>query len=98
MRSGRTSTGSKAWSGKTRRSRAASRRRRARGALRFLAQGQETGRRSFRSREDLLAAYYCAFDRETPLQVRAVLLGALAYFVLPFDGMPGRAAAARLHR
>lgn len=38
--------------------------------------------------EDLLAAYYCAFDRETPLQVRAVLLGALAYFVIPFDGMP----------
>jgi uncharacterized membrane protein YkvA (DUF1232 family) len=38
--------------------------------------------------EDLLSAYYCAFDRETPLQVRAVLLGALAYFVLPFDGMP----------
>ncbi|HKY86785.1 MAG TPA: YkvA family protein [Pseudorhodoplanes sp.] len=38
--------------------------------------------------EDLLSAYYCAFDRETPLQVRAVLLGALAYFVLPFDGIP----------
>jgi uncharacterized membrane protein YkvA (DUF1232 family) len=38
--------------------------------------------------EDLLAAYYCAFDRETPLQVKASLLGALAYFVLPFDAMP----------
>lgn len=38
--------------------------------------------------EDLLAAYYCAFDRETPMHVRAVLLGALAYFVIPFDGMP----------
>lgn len=38
--------------------------------------------------EDLLAAYYCAFDRQTPLQVRAVLIGALAYFVLPFDGVP----------
>jgi uncharacterized membrane protein YkvA (DUF1232 family) len=38
--------------------------------------------------EDLLAAYYCALDRQTPLQVRAVLLGALAYFVIPFDGMP----------
>jgi uncharacterized membrane protein YkvA (DUF1232 family) len=37
--------------------------------------------------EDLLSAYYCAFDRETPLQVRAILLGALAYFVLPFDGI-----------
>lgn len=38
--------------------------------------------------EDLLTAYYCAFDRSTPNHVRAVLLGALAYFVLPFDFMP----------
>ncbi len=38
--------------------------------------------------EDLLAAYYCAFDRSTPLQVKASLLGALAYFVLPFDVIP----------
>ena len=38
--------------------------------------------------EDLLAAYYCAFDRDTPMQVKAALLGALAYFVLPFDMMP----------
>lgn len=38
--------------------------------------------------EDLLAAYYCAFDRQTPAQVRAVLLGALAYFVLPIDAIP----------
>lgn len=38
--------------------------------------------------EDLLAAYYCAFDRDTPLQVKAALIGALAYFVLPFDVMP----------
>jgi uncharacterized membrane protein YkvA (DUF1232 family) len=38
--------------------------------------------------EDLLASYYCAFDRTTPLQVKAALLGALAYFVLPLDGMP----------
>lgn len=37
---------------------------------------------------DLLAAYYCAFDQQTPLQVRAALLGALAYFVLPVDVMP----------
>ena len=29
--------------------------------------------------EDLLAAYYCAFDRDTPLQVKATLVGALAY-------------------
>jgi len=38
--------------------------------------------------EDLLAAYYCAFDRETPRHVQVALLGALAYFVLPFDFLP----------
>jgi uncharacterized membrane protein YkvA (DUF1232 family) len=38
--------------------------------------------------EDLLAAYYCAFDRATPRHVQAALLGALAYFVLPFDFIP----------
>ncbi len=38
--------------------------------------------------EDLFAAYYCAFDRETPRQVQVTLLGAIAYFVLPFDFMP----------
>ena len=38
--------------------------------------------------EDLLAAYYCAFDRQTPLHVKAVLLGAIAYFVLPTDLIP----------
>lgn len=37
---------------------------------------------------DLLAAYYCAFDRATPLQVKVTLIGALAYFVLPFDAIP----------
>jgi len=38
--------------------------------------------------EDLLAAYYCAFDRQTPRHVQVALLGAIAYFVLPFDFMP----------
>ena len=38
--------------------------------------------------EDLLTAYYCAFDRKTPNHVRASLLGALAYFVLPIDVLP----------
>jgi uncharacterized membrane protein YkvA (DUF1232 family) len=37
---------------------------------------------------DLLAAYYCAFDHSTPLQVKAALIGALAYFVLPADAIP----------
>ncbi|MCP4315819.1 MAG: DUF1232 domain-containing protein [Hyphomicrobiales bacterium] len=38
--------------------------------------------------EDLVAAYYCAFDLETPHRVRGILLAALAYFVLPIDGIP----------
>ncbi len=37
---------------------------------------------------DLLAAYYCAFDRDTPLHVKTALIGALAYFVLPTDAVP----------
>jgi uncharacterized membrane protein YkvA (DUF1232 family) len=64
-----------------------------------VARDEERVRRGFWSKakrvaarlpfaEDLLAAYYCAFDRATPLQVRATLLGALAYFVLPFDFLP----------
>ncbi len=48
--------------------------------------------------EDLLAAYYCAFDKQTPRHVQAALLGAIAYFILPFDFIPGHAAGARLHR
>ena len=38
--------------------------------------------------EDLLAAYYCAFDKRTPRHVQAALLGAIAYFILPFDFLP----------
>jgi uncharacterized membrane protein YkvA (DUF1232 family) len=38
--------------------------------------------------EDLLAGYYCAIDRATPTHVRAILLGAIAYFVLPADAVP----------
>ena len=36
----------------------------------------------------MIAAHYCAFDRQTPLKVKAVLIGALAYFVLPTDVIP----------
>jgi uncharacterized membrane protein YkvA (DUF1232 family) len=64
-----------------------------------FARDEETVRRGFWKKarrvaaglpfaEDLLAAYYCAFDRETPMQVKAALVGALAYFVLPFDFVP----------
>lgn len=38
--------------------------------------------------QDLVASYYCALDPTTPNRVRAMLLGALAYFVLPFDAVP----------
>jgi uncharacterized membrane protein YkvA (DUF1232 family) len=69
------------------------------GAERRGRRDEERVRRDFRAKakrvaaklpfaEDLLAAYYCAFDHATPLQVKAALVGALAYFVLPFDGIP----------
>ena len=38
--------------------------------------------------EDAVAAYYCAIDRATPLTVKAILMGALAYFVMPADVIP----------
>ena len=37
---------------------------------------------------DLVAAYYCAMDTNTPWKVRGTLLAALAYFVLPIDVLP----------
>jgi uncharacterized membrane protein YkvA (DUF1232 family) len=38
--------------------------------------------------EDMLTAHYCAFDRHTPLYVKAVLVGAMVYFVVPDDLIP----------
>ena len=38
--------------------------------------------------EDVVAAYYAALDRRTPLRVRGTLLAALAYFVMPADMIP----------
>ena len=38
--------------------------------------------------EDAAAAYFCAADPRTPARVRAILLAALAYFVVPFDVIP----------
>lgn len=38
--------------------------------------------------EDVIAGYYCALDPSTPTKVRATLLAALAYFVLPLDTIP----------
>jgi uncharacterized membrane protein YkvA (DUF1232 family) len=67
--------------------------------IRRLAASEEEVRRGFWRKlrslaarlpfaEDLLAAHYCAFDRQTPAQVKAVLLGAIAYFVVPTDLIP----------
>jgi uncharacterized membrane protein YkvA (DUF1232 family) len=38
--------------------------------------------------DKIVAAYSCAMDPATPFKVRATLLGALAYFILPFDLVP----------
>ncbi|MEL6921766.1 MAG: YkvA family protein [Pseudomonadota bacterium] len=38
--------------------------------------------------DEVVAAYYCAFDPDTPTRVRGVLLAALAYFILPLDSLP----------
>jgi uncharacterized membrane protein YkvA (DUF1232 family) len=38
--------------------------------------------------DELVAAYYCALDRQTPLRAKAILLAALGYFVLPTDTIP----------
>jgi len=38
--------------------------------------------------DDLLAAFYCALDPDTPLKVRGTLLAALVYFITPADMIP----------
>ena len=38
--------------------------------------------------EEVIAAYYCAFDPATPLKVKGILFGALAYFIMPCDVIP----------
>lgn len=38
--------------------------------------------------EDVVAAYFCAFDPATPARAKAILLGALAYFIMPIDVIP----------
>lgn len=43
--------------------------------------------------DDLLAAYYCATDPATPSAIKAMLMAALAYFVVPTDLIPDFIAA-----
>lgn len=38
--------------------------------------------------DEVVAVWYCARDPRTPTRVKAILLGAVAYFVLPFDLVP----------
>ncbi|MGH6870719.1 MAG: YkvA family protein [Rhizomicrobium sp.] len=38
--------------------------------------------------EDLAAAFFCVADQRTPAKVKAILLAALAYFVMPVDAIP----------
>jgi uncharacterized membrane protein YkvA (DUF1232 family) len=38
--------------------------------------------------DQLVASYFCALDPHTPTRVRVILLGALAYFVMPMDAVP----------
>ncbi len=38
--------------------------------------------------DEVVAAYFCALDPQTPTRVRGILLAALAYFVLPLDLLP----------
>jgi uncharacterized membrane protein YkvA (DUF1232 family) len=38
--------------------------------------------------DEVVAAYYCAMDPDTPLRVRGILLAAIAYFIMPFDTVP----------
>lgn len=43
--------------------------------------------------EEAAAAWFCTRDPQTPLRVKATLLAALAYFVLPADAIPDFIAA-----
>jgi len=38
--------------------------------------------------EEVVAAYYAMLDPKTPAKSRLILIGALAYFVAPFDLVP----------
>ncbi len=38
--------------------------------------------------EEVVAAYYCALDKETPTRTKGILLAALGYFILPVDAIP----------
>jgi uncharacterized membrane protein YkvA (DUF1232 family) len=64
-----------------------------------MASGKQALRRKFWRRlkreaaslpfvEELLTAHYCAFDRQTPLYVKGILVGSIVYFVVPDRFIP----------
>lgn len=54
---------------------------------RFWAKARRTlGRIPFT--KDAVAAYYCAIDPATPRHVKAILMAALVYFIVPTDLVP----------
>ena len=55
-------------------------------ARRFWAKLRRVGGR-IPFAEDLVAAFYCATDPDTPSRVRLILLAAIAYFILPTDAV-----------
>ena len=67
-------------------------------ARRAASDGSDAGREFWRRMqrlaanlpfaEQVLTAHYCAFDRQTPLHVKAAMVGAVAYFLLPDDLIP----------
>ncbi|MAW88999.1 MAG: hypothetical protein CMJ42_20975 [Phyllobacteriaceae bacterium] len=60
-------------------------------AERVRARFWSTARRAARQipfMDEVVAAYFCAMDPKTPMKVRGILLGALAYFVFPLDTVP----------
>lgn len=38
--------------------------------------------------DEVVAAYFCAMDPQTPTRVRGILIASLAYFILPLDAVP----------
>ena len=38
--------------------------------------------------EKVLTLYYCMLDRDTPAWAKAVIVGALGYFIMPLDAIP----------
>lgn len=55
-------------------------------APRFLATVKRVARHVPFARQ-ALAMYFATLDRKTPIWVKAMVAGALAYFVMPFDAI-----------